>query len=128
MRPRRNSTITGLVLLVYSLLTIALSIVEIVKFARGRLGTVLLLSFACVKTALWGGYFLQCLIAAAMGSVDAIMFPLSVVLTGASVSQILVAAVVHKRKGTAAAAVMAHVATKRNASVDDAPTQQQQSV
>ncbi|KXJ86811.1 hypothetical protein Micbo1qcDRAFT_218553 [Microdochium bolleyi] len=96
-RPRM---LTGVSLLVYALVTIALVIVEIVKFSRGRLSPVLLIATATTKTVLWGVYVLQSIISAAVGGVDFIMFPITIVLMATAISQLAIADKFH-RKGVA---------------------------
>ncbi|KAI1372340.1 hypothetical protein F4677DRAFT_463348 [Hypoxylon crocopeplum] len=93
---------TGGVVLGLGLSTAILDVVEIALYARHQLSPVLLLSFACVKTLVWGAYSVLSIIGAATGAISVLDLVLGLVLMLTSITQIVLGAVnTHrKRKGT----------------------------
>ncbi|KAI2622372.1 hypothetical protein GGR54DRAFT_638707 [Hypoxylon sp. NC1633] len=93
--------ITGAVVLVLGIGTLILDSVEITLFARRRLSPVLLLSTACIKTLVWGVYFILTICAAATGSISAADLILGLILVLTSSEQLVLGAIYthRKRKG-----------------------------
>ncbi|KAI6081482.1 hypothetical protein F4821DRAFT_25805 [Hypoxylon rubiginosum] len=90
--------ISGGVALGLGLGTIIFDITEIVLYARRRLNPILLLSSACIKTLVWGAYFVIIAIGAAYGSVSVLDIILSLVLALTSIEQLVLGAVYTHRK------------------------------
>lgn len=93
--------ITGAVVLALSVGTILFDIIEIILYARRRLNPIVLLSFACITTLVWGAYFVIALMGAAAGSPSILDILISLVLMATSMAQLIIGAVfTHRvRKG-----------------------------
>ncbi|KAI1764717.1 hypothetical protein GGR53DRAFT_303967 [Hypoxylon sp. FL1150] len=90
--------ISGGVSLGLGLGTLLFDVAEIVLYARRRLNPALLLSSACVKTAVWLAYFIILVIGSASGSVSVLDLILALVLALTSIEQTVLGVVYTHRK------------------------------
>lgn len=73
--------------------TIVLDIIEVVLFAKRKLNPVVLLAFAVFKVLGWGSYCVLAIIAAVRDHVGVVDIPLSVILLGSSLTQLIFGAI-----------------------------------
>ncbi|KAI1502491.1 hypothetical protein F5X99DRAFT_407987 [Biscogniauxia marginata] len=93
---------TGGVVLALAAATLVLDVAEIVLYKRRRLAPALLLASACLKTLVWGAWFVLSVVAAAAGSVGVVDLVFGFVLAGTSIVQLVFGAIYthRKRRGT----------------------------